>query len=276
MSVAEIGIIGGSGVYRLLDSERELTVQTPYGPASDVISLGQLGGRQCAFIPRHGRRHSLPPHMIPFHANIFALKELGVTQIIGLSAVGALSDKHAVGSFACADQLVNLTSGRVDTFYDGPITTHIGFAEPYCPQMREAALKAAHELKLPCAAQATIVVVGGPRFSTRAESRFFAAQGWELENMTQYPEAALARELTLSYLNISLVTNRIETEPPLKAAAGSVQALDDGAEAHGVLKVIRERLDDLKRLVSATVERLPAGEQRPAFIREALKRGRWI
>jgi 5'-methylthioadenosine phosphorylase len=267
MSVAEIGIIGGSGFYSLLPKARELTVQTPYGPASDVLSVGELAGRKCVFLPRHGRRHSLPPHVIPYRANIYALKELGVTQIIACNAVGALTDDHPVGHFVFADQVVDFTHGRAGTFYDGPITTHIGFTEPYCPAMRQVAHEAALRLKLAHATSATIVVIDGPRFSSAAESRWFAAQGWQLENMTQMPECSLAREMTLSYMNISLVAN------------SHVLALENGgevAEAPAVIDVLRDRLPDLKRLVETVVELLPPGEERPQFIREALKLGRWV
>lgn len=269
MSVAEIGIIGGSGVYHLIDSARELTVQTPYGATSDVISVGEIAGKRCAFLPRHGRRHSLPPHRIPNRANIYALKELGVTQIIATAAVGALSAQHHVGQFVFADQLVDFTRGcREDTFYDGPITTHIGFSYPYCPQMRAAAGQAAELLKLDYSATATLVVTHGPRFSTKAESDFFAAQGWHLENMTQYPEAVLARELTLSYLNLSLVTN--------SHSEALAEHDDELTEAPQVIEVLKQHLGDLKLLISKIVELLPPGEQRPAFIREALKRARWV
>jgi len=269
MTRAEIGIIGGSGFYHLLPGGSELTVQTPYGATSDVIVLGELGGRRCAFLPRHGRRHHLPPHMIPYRANIFALKELGVMQIIGVTAVGALTSHFEIGDFACADQLVDFTHGRrADTYYDGPIATHVGFGQPYCPQMRETAIKAAGELGLGCHVAATIVVTAGPRFSTYAESRFFAEQGWDLENMTQYPEAVLARELGLSYLNTSLVTNSHVTARDQQAG--------EMASAPDVITVLRDRLEDLLRLLAATVAALPPGEERPRFIREALKNARWI
>ena len=269
MSTAEIGIIGGSGFYHLLPGGRELTVQTPYGPTSDVIAVGELAGRACAFLPRHGRRHSLPPHVIPYRANIFALKELGVTQIIGVTAVGALTEHFEVGDFACPDQLVDYTHGRrADTYYDGPITTHVGFAQPFCPQMRETVLGAASSLGLGCHTTATVVVTNGPRFSTLAESRFYAEMGWDLENMTLYPEAVLARELGLSYANISLVTN------------SHVQARESGggelASALDVITVLRDRLEDLLALLKETVAQLPPGGERPQFIRDALKNARWI
>ncbi len=267
MSVAEIGIIGGSGFYSLMSKARELTVQTPYGPTSDVLSVGEIGGRKCVFLPRHGRRHTLPPHVIPYRANIYALKELGVTQVIACNAVGALTPEHSVGQFVFADQVVDLTHGRAGTFYDGPITTHIGFTEPYCPGMRQVAHEAALRLKLAHATSGTIAVINGPRFSTAAESRFLAAQGWHLENMTQMPECALAREMTLSYLNISLVANSHVT---------ALESSAELAEAPAVIDVLREHLPALQRLVETIAELLPPGEERPQFIRDALKQGRWV
>jgi 5'-methylthioadenosine phosphorylase len=267
MSVAEIGIIGGSGFYSLLPRARELTVQTPYGPTSDVLSVGEIAGRKCVFLPRHGRRHALPPHVIPYRANIYAMKELGVTMVIACNAVGALSEEHSVGQFVFADQVVDFTHGRAGSFYDGPITTHIGFTEPYCPMMRQVGHEAALRLKLAHATSGTIVVIDGPRFSSAAESRFFGAQGWHLENMTQMPECALAREMTLSYLNISLVAN---------SHLAALENHSELAEAPAVIDVLRERLPDLRRLVETIAELLPPGEERPQFIREALKQGRWV
>jgi len=269
MSKADIGIIGGSGFYNLLPGGAELTVQTPYGATSDLITIGELGGRRCAFLPRHGRRHQLPAHVVPYRANVFAFKELGVTQVIGVTAVGALNRHFDVGDFVCADQLVDFTHGRrEDTYYNGPIATHVGFGQPYCPQMRDTAIATASKLGLGCHVAATIVVTHGPRFSTYAESRFFAAQGWDLENMTQYPEAVLARELGLSYLNLSLVTN------------SHVRAREEGAgelaSAMDVMAVLHDRLEDLLRLIAETVSKLPSGHERPGFIRDALKNARWI
>jgi len=269
MNVAEIGIIGGSGFYRMFKGGRELTVQTPYGPTSEVVTVGELSGRQCAFLPRHGVRHHLPSHKVPYRANCYALKELGVAQIIGCCAVGALTKQHDVGDFVFADQLVDFTrGGREDTFYNGPIATHIGFTEPYCPAMRKAAVGAAKKIGLNAGDRATVVVTNGPRFSTRAESEFFAAQGWHLENMTQYPEAVLARELSLSYMNVSLVTN------------SHVQAREsregEMATAPDVIEALGEHIEDLRRLVAAIVEMLPPGDERPAFIRDALRSARWI
>jgi 5'-methylthioadenosine phosphorylase len=269
MSVAEIGVIGGSGFYRLFSSGRELTVQTPYGPTSDVITIGELADRACAFLPRHGQRHYLPSHKIPYRANCYAFKELGVTQIIGCCAAGALTEQHAVGDFVFADQLVDFTHGqREDTFFEGPIATHIGFTEPYCPAMRSAAAAAADQLKLHYHGTATVVVTNGPRFSTRAESEFFAAQGWHLENMTQYPEAVLARELTLSYLNVSLVTN--------SHVLARESHEGEMASAPDVIEVLGQHVDKLRQLVTQIAGSLPPADQRPDFIRNALRTARWV
>jgi 5'-methylthioadenosine phosphorylase len=268
MTLAEIGIIGGSGFYHLpLEDERRLTLQTPYGAASDSVSLGTLGGRRVAFLPRHGREHQHPPHKVPYRANLYGLKELGVSQVIGCAAVGALSSEYPVGSFALADQLVDWTHGtRVDTYYDGPLTTHIDVSEPYCPAMRAAAVKAAAAGGLRLNPAATLVCTAGPRFCTRAESQFFARQGWHLENMTQYPEAVLARELNLSYLNVSLVTN---------AHDGAPAAAEQGIAAT-VIGALEQLLPPLRELLAAIVPELPADEDRPVFIRQALQRGRWV
>lgn len=268
MRLAEIGIIGGSGFYQLpLEDERRLTLQTPYGAASDSVSLGRLGGRQVAFLPRHGREHQHPPHRLPYRANIYGLKELGVTQIIGTAAVGGLSADYPTGSLALADQLVDWTHGsRPDTYYDGPLTTHIDFSEPYCPAMRAAAIRAAASNGIRLIPSATLVCTAGPRFCSRAESEFFAQQGWQLENMTQYPEAVLARELNLSYLNLSLVTN---------SHTGPAEPHPQGIAAD-VIETLQQHLPQLRELIGLLLPLLPQDEDRPAFIRNALQRGRWV
>lgn len=160
-----------------------------------------------AFIPRHGARHQFPPHRVPYRANVWALKEIGVERVFGPCAAGSLRDGVHPGDFVVCDQLVDRTSSRVGTFYDGPDTTHISFADPYCPQLREVVIEAAREPGITVHERGTVVVVEGPRFSTRAESAHFAAQGWDVINMTQAPEAALARELELCYVNVSLITD---------------------------------------------------------------------
>ena len=207
LPAAEIGVFGGSGFYSFLEGVTEYTVDTPYGAPSDRVSVGEVEGRTVAFLPRHGRHHQHPPHKINYRANLWAMKELGVQRIIGPCAAGSLQAEAAPGSFVVCDQLVDRTAGRADTFYDGPLTTHVTFADPYCPELRSLAVKQAHELGIEVHDGGAMVVVQGPRFSTRAESRWFQREGWKVINMTGYPEALLARELEICYVNISLITD---------------------------------------------------------------------
>lgn len=249
MSEAEIGVIGGSGFYSLLEGAREVEVETPYGRPSDVVTLGEVAGRKVAFLPRHGRRHQLPPHAINYRANIAAMKQLGVTRVIGPAAAGSLQAHVRPGEFVICDQLVDRTSGRRDTFFDGPETVHVSLADPYCPQLRSVAQEVAATLGLPAHPAGTVVVIQGPRFSTRAESRWFRAAGWEVINMTQYPEALLAREAELCYLNVSLITDYdvgVEGDP---------QALPVSAEE--VLRNFQANLPRLRELILGVVAAVP-------------------
>ncbi|HEX6512923.1 MAG TPA: S-methyl-5'-thioadenosine phosphorylase [Chloroflexota bacterium] len=205
--VAEIGVFGGSGFYSFLENTEEVRVETPYGPPSDKFTIGEIGGRTVAFLPRHGREHQIPAHMVNYRANIYAMKELGVTRILGPCAVGSLQPNVPRESFVICHQFVDRTYGRKDTFYDGPITTHISSADPYCPELRRLMYDVSQEHDIPVKAEGTVVVIQGPRFSTRSESKWFSGQGWEVINMTQYPEVVLARELEMCYVNISLVTD---------------------------------------------------------------------
>ena len=204
---AEIGVFGGSGFYSFLEGVEEFAIETPYGPPSDRVAIGEIGGRRVAFIPRHGSKHQHPPHKVNYRANVYAMKELGVTQIIGPCASGSLQVDVKPGEFVFCDQFIDRTRGRIDTFYDGPISTHISTAEPYCKEMRATAIGVAKKIGLDIHETGTVVVVQGPRFSTKAESRWFSAQGWQVINMTQYPESVLAREQEICYLNISLITD---------------------------------------------------------------------
>lgn len=204
---ADIGVFGGSGFYSLMENRRETWVETPYGAPSDQVQIGEIAGRSVAFLPRHGRDHRYPPHTINYRANVYAMKALGVKWIIGPTACGSLSEPVAPGSMVVADQIVDRTTGRKDTFYDGPVTTHVGFSDPYCPTLRPIAIEALRSLGIDTHPRGTVVVIQGPRFSTRAESEWFQRQGWEVINMTQYPECYLARELEMCYVNISLITD---------------------------------------------------------------------
>src|SRR5689334_24966174 len=172
-AAAEIGVIGGSGLYALLEDAEEVEVSTPYGPPSDPITVAEVGGRRVAFLPRHGRDHRYPPHKIPYRANLWALRALGVRQILAPCAVGGLRPELGPGSFVVPDQLIDRTSGRVQTFYDEG-AVHVNFADPYCATGREIVRTVAAEHGIE-AGDGTMVVVEGPRFSTRAESRWYTS-----------------------------------------------------------------------------------------------------
>ena len=218
MTTAEIGVFGGSGFYDFLERTEMVEVDTPYGAPSAPPVIGEVGGRRVAFIPRHGADHRFPPHRIPYLANVWAMKELGVGRVFGPNACGSLQRHVEPGHFVICDQLVDRTRSRPHTYYDGPVSTHISFADPYCNVMRGVAIDAARSLEIAMHDRGTVVVVEGPRFSTRAESAWFAGAGWEVINMTQYPECVLARELELCYANISLITDYdvgVEGVPPV-------------------------------------------------------------
>jgi 5'-methylthioadenosine phosphorylase len=204
---AELGVFGGSGFYSFLDGVTEHAVETPYGEPSDKLAVGELEGRKVAFLPRHGRRHQYPPHAINYRANLWAMKQLGVTRVVGPCAAGSLQVEAEPGHFVVCDQLVDRTSGRPQSFYDGPETTHITFADPYCPELRALAVEKSKQLGITVHDGGTMVVIQGPRFSTRAESKWFQDAGWKVINMTGHPEALLARELELCYVNVSLITD---------------------------------------------------------------------
>ena len=199
--VGMLGVIGGSGFYTFFGEDaRSITVETPYGPPSGAITIGSVGDHEVAFLPRHGVKHEFSPHTVPYRANMWALRALGVRRVFGPCAVGSLTPELGPGATVAPDQLVDRTRGRQDTYFDsGGI--HVGFADPYCPTLRKAALRPG------VIDGGTMVVVQGPRFSTRAESQWFASQGFRLVNMTGYPEAVLARELEICYAAIALVTD---------------------------------------------------------------------
>jgi len=207
MPTAEIGVFGGSGFYSFLDEVERVDVETPYGKPSAPVTIGEIGGRRVAFMPRHGERHELPPAQINYRANVWAMKEVGVRRIIGPNASGALRPDLELGEFVICDQFVDRTSGRADTFYEGPETTHVSAADPYCPDLRRILVETAADLGIKARDGGTVVVIQGPRFSTRAESKWFQQAGWDMINMTAYPEGYLARELELCYANIAMVTD---------------------------------------------------------------------
>jgi 5'-methylthioadenosine phosphorylase len=202
-----IGVFGGSGFYSLLQDVTSYAVHTPYGSSSDRFSVGELNGVRLAFLPRHGRHHQYPPHNINYRANLWGMRELGVERIISPGACGSLQKDIAPGTFVLCDQFVDRTCRQDCTFFDGPATVHISCEEPYCAEMRGICAEAASKMSIPCRNGGTAVIIGGPRFSTKAESKWYHSMGWDVINMTQYPEVVLARELGMCYLNISLVTD---------------------------------------------------------------------
>jgi 5'-methylthioadenosine phosphorylase len=251
---AEIGVIGGSGFYSFLDDVTEVGVDTPYGPPSDSLFLGTLGGRRVAFLPRHGRGHHIPPHRINYRANLWALRAAGVRQVLGPCAVGGLRAEYGPGTLLVPDQLVDRTKSRAQSYFDGeplpdgsqPKVVHVTFADPYCPAGRRAARDAAHPRGWDAVDGGTLCVVGGPRFSTRAASRWHAAQGWSVVGMTGHPEAVLARELGLCYASLALVTD-------LDAGAET----GEGVSHEEVLKVFGENVGRLREVLFDAVARLP-------------------
>jgi 5'-methylthioadenosine phosphorylase len=204
---AEIGVFGGSGFYSFLDNVREIEPDTSFGKPSDKIALADFEGRTIAFLPRHGKDHRFPPHKIPYRANIQAMKDLGVTKILAPTASGSLQPHIAPGDFVICDQFVDRTTGREDTFFNGPEVRHISSGHPYCPVLRQIAITSAKNQGITVHEKGTVVVIQGPRFSTIAESRWYAKMGWEVINMTQYPEVYLAREAGICYANIALITD---------------------------------------------------------------------
>ena len=246
--LAEIGVFGGSGFYSLLDDVREIKVDTPYGPPSDSYFLASVAGRGVAFLPRHGRRHSIPPHRINYRANVWAMHSLGVKAVISPCAAGSLQLHVRPGDFVVCDQFVDRTSGRADTFYDGPIVTHLSSAEPYDPVLRRLAIETIRDHGIEVHERGTVVVIQGPRFSTKAESKWFSDAGWEVINMTQYPEAWLCRELGIAVVNISLITDY----------DAGVHEGTEAVDATAVLEVFQANAERIQKVVLDLIGRFPA------------------
>ncbi len=255
-TTAAIGVIGGSGFYEFLTDAEEHDIPTPFGAPSARVVVGTIAGRRVAFLPRHGRDHSFVAHRVPFRANIWALHSLGVSSIIAPCSVGSLQPEIHPGQIVVVDQLIDRTWGRPDTFHDvgGPIDEpgssppvhHQTFAEPYDPQLRAHVVAVGQSIGAAVVDGGTMVVINGPRFSTRAESVWFRQMGWHLVNMTGYPEAVLAAELGIRYATIALVTD-----------------YDAGVDGHepvsmdAVFAMIRSNVAGVQTLISEVVAQFP-------------------
>jgi 5'-methylthioadenosine phosphorylase len=246
---AEIGVFGGSGFYQFLDDIEEVLVDTPYGAPSDTLALATVGKRRVAFLARHGRGHTHPAHAVNYRANIWAMHSLGVRQILAPCACGSLQKNIHPGEFVILDQFVDRTSGRLDTFFNGPVTHHISAAEPYSARLRDLAIRTAAEQGITVHQTGTIVVIQGPRFSTRAESAWFTQNGWHVVGMTQYPEAILAKELGMPYCGIALVTDY---------DAGLASETGESVDIAAVMKVMKDNNDRVRELLLAMIGEMSA------------------
>lgn len=240
-----IGIFGGSGFYSLLDNAEVIEKETPFGAPSSPITVGTIGRQEVAFIARHGLHHEYPPHKIPYKANIYAFREIGVTRIIAPAVVGSLKVDIKLGDFVVPDQFVNFSS-RDDTFFNEIPVTHISSADPYCPELRKIIITMGKSLGLPVHDHGTVVVVNGPRFASRAESAFYRSNNWDIINMTQYPEVILAREMEMCYAAVCLVTDY-----DVGVKGGSPVSAEE------VKKMFAENSEKLKRLIFDCIPNVP-------------------
>lgn len=242
MTTPDLAVIGGSGFYTFLEDPETVEVETPYGPPSAPISVGTVGGRTIAFLPRHGEGHRLPAHQVPYRANLWALRSLGVRQVLAPCAVGGLQAQYGPGTFVVPDQLVDRTTSRIQTYYDEG-ANHVSFADPYCSRLRRHLVDglAGHDP----VDGGTMVVIEGPRFSTRAESKWYAAQDWSVVGMTGHPEAILARELALCYATTALVTDH---------DAGVDEATAVSVEE--VFRVFGQHIETLKTVLAAVINQV--------------------
>ena len=252
-----LGVIGGSGLYDLpgIQNVKELAVDTPFGSPSDVIITGEVNGKPVAFLPRHGKGHRFTPSEVNYRANIYALKKLGVSHILSVSAVGSLQEEFAPGTIVIPSQILDRTAGlRARTFFGNGIVGHMGFADPYCPEFQKTALASCQTEKIKTHLGGTYVCVEGPRFSTRAESHAFRSHGAAIIGMTAMPEAALAREAEIPYCTLAFVTD--------------YDCWKDHAEAvsvEAVMAVLKQNVDASKRIVKNILETLPLSSENPIF-----------
>ena len=258
MEHAEIGIFGGTGIYDsgLLTESKEITIDTPFGKTSDSITVGLFKGKKVAFMPRHGRKHTIPPHLINFRANIWAFKELGIKRIIAPSAVGSLKPDLKPGDFVLPSQFIDFTKSRKYSFFEGEKVVHISVADPFCPELQDAISKAADRINLKIHKNCTYVCIEGPRFSTRAESKFYKEViGADIIGMTLVPECQLAREAQICYASISTVTDY------------DVWA-DKPVTAKEVLETLSKNVETTKKILALIPDLIP--QQRNCSCEKAL------
>ena len=243
---AGIGIFGGTGIYDsgLLKESKEITIDTPYGKTSDSITIGEFNGRKVAFMPRHGKKHTIPPHLINYKANIWAFKELGVKRIIAPSAVGSLKEEFEPGNFALPTQFIDFTKSRKGTFSEDGRVIHISVADPFCPELQNIILDVANEQQVKIHNDATYVCIEGPRFSTKAESKFFKSTGADIIGMTLVPECQLAREAQICYASISTVTDYdVWAEKPVTAKE--------------VMETLSKNVEITKKILTVLIDKIP-------------------
>ena len=243
---AEIGIFGGTGIYDsgLLNDSKEITIETPYGKTSDSITIGEFNGRKVAFMPRHGKKHTIPPHLINFRANIWAFKELGVKRIIAPSAVGSLKEDFQPGHFALPSQFIDFTKSRKGTFSENGRVIHISVADPFCPELQNVVLDAVKDQEIEIHKDCTYVCIEGPRFSTKAESKFFRTTGADIIGMTLVPECQPAREAQICYVSISTITDYdVWAEKPVTAKE--------------VMETLAKNVEMTKKLLTFVIDQIP-------------------
>jgi 5'-methylthioadenosine phosphorylase len=243
---AEIGIIGGTGIYdpKLLSSVQETAIGTPYGPPSDSIAVGELGGRQVAFLPRHSKKHTIRPTDVNSRANIFALKKLGVQRILAPATVGSLKEEFKPGDVVFIDQFIDRTTRREQSFYTEGKVCHISVAEPMCPELRQILIETAGDIGLRAHSSGTYVCIEGPRFSTKAESKMFRTMGADVVGMTLVPECVLAREAEICYSTIATVTDYDVWK-------------DHPVSADQVRSTMKENMEKVRRIISDAIPRIP-------------------
>jgi len=260
MPKAKIAVIGGTGLYQIegLTDIKEVNIDTPFGKPSDTITIGKLGGMNVAFLPRHGRGHTIIPTEVPYRANIYALKSLGAEWLISVNAVGSFKQEIKLGDLVIPDQIIDRTRHRVNTFFGDSIVVHIAFADPFCPVLSRILYDAAKETKARVHFKGTYLAMEGPAFSTRAESRLYRSWGADIIGMTALPEAKLAREAEICYAGIAGVTDYDswqETSQPFNIDA--------------ILKILRQNVDTIKPIIKLAVARIP--EERSCDCARALK-----